>query len=159
MATAMPPVLSTLNPPPVNAMPPTVVTLTACWYARDHAPMHPPHELAAGEVAYDRCRDCHRPIFSADLRRWHIAGGFNMEAWGAPRVQPCFAVVDEEQERVIARFLIRDQSDVALASLLDRLCDDYHIGEPGSPLVLRDCRLPGHLAQMPPAPEGYSAGV
>jgi hypothetical protein len=78
---------------------------------------------------------------------------------GRPAVQPCFAVVDEEQERVIARFLIRDQSDVALASLLDRLCDDYHIGEPGSPLVVRDCRLPGHLAQMPPAPEGYSAGL
>jgi hypothetical protein len=141
---------------PLTPMPPTVVTLTPCWYARDHEPMHPPLELEAGDLAYDRCRHCHRAIVSPDLRRWHIAGGFNMEAWGSPRAQPCLAVVDEQQERVIARFPIKDSSATGVSALRARVCDDYHIGDPGSPFVLRDCRLPAHLAPMPPS-GGYSA--
>ncbi|WP_157098823.1 hypothetical protein [Novosphingobium rosa] len=140
---------------PLTPMPPTVVTLTPCWYARDHEPMEPPLDLAPGELAVDRCCHCHRPIVSADLRRWHIAGGFNMEAWGTPRSQPCLAVVDEQQERVIARFPIKDSSATGVNTLRARLRRDYHIDEPNSPFVLRDC-LPPHLAQMAQS-GGYGA--
>lgn len=129
-------------------MPETVVTLTPCWYARDHHPMHPPYVLEHGELAHDRCRHCHRPIFSADLRRWHIDGGFNMESWETTWTRAYLAVVDEQQERVIARFPIDHLPEQSLGALRERLRGDFRIDDPDSTLVLRDCHLPADLAHV-----------
>lgn len=122
-------------------VPRTVVSMTPCWFTREHLPDDEPCVLREGGPFYARCRHCYRDIASHDAMHWDIAGTFNPEAAGRVRGMAFLSVVDVLDEMVIARFPIGCIPDEAGVQVLrGRLRRDYRMDDPGSMLVLRDSR-------------------